>query len=81
MSETSYFSIGGLAAQLDVSPSAIRKWEAEGLIPAAARLAGSDRRLYSVADLQTIRARLEERRARRIAAAPGNGGAPVPTAA
>ncbi len=49
-------SIGGAAQLLNVSPSLIRKWERAGLIPRAARLAGSERRVYSLTDVEVIRA-------------------------
>jgi DNA-binding transcriptional MerR regulator len=70
-----FVSIGGLAARLGVSTSAIRKWECQGIIPAAARLEGSDRRVYSLADLEAIRERVEARRRQ------AQRGAPAPTAA
>ena len=75
MEQRQFVSIGGLARRLGVSPSCVRKWEGQGLIPAAARLEGNDRRVYSVADLEVIRERVEARRRR------AQKEAPSPTAA
>ena len=72
-----FYSIGGAAGALGVSPSLLRKLEGRGVIPAPARLGGSDRRVYQPADLLVIRERLEERRReRRPAGSMGDGGAP-----
>ncbi|MDP9470570.1 MAG: MerR family transcriptional regulator [Chloroflexota bacterium] len=58
-----FLSIGGAARLLGVSPSGLRKWELTGVIPPAARLDGSDRRLYRLDDLEVIRQRVSEKRA------------------
>ena len=60
------YSLGGLAAALAVSPTTVRRLEAEGVVPRALRLHGSDRRLFwlDATDLETIRAGLAERRQR-----------------
>jgi len=47
-------SIGTVAERLGVSASAIRGWEARGLIPRAIRIEGLDRRVYSTDDLEAI---------------------------
>jgi len=47
-------SIGTVADRLGVSASAIRGWEARGLIPRAIRVEGLDRRVYSADDLEAI---------------------------
>src|SRR3712207_5710817 len=57
-----YLGIGAVAERVGVSCSAIRKWERIGAIPAAARLAGSDRRVYRLADLAEIQRRVTEMR-------------------
>lgn len=63
MSEPEYefLGIGALARRVGASPSAIRAWEAAGLLPMPARIAGSDRRVYRSVDVETIRARVEAR--------------------
>ena len=58
-----FIGIGPLAEQLGVSRSAVRKWETKGWIEPAPRLAGSDRRVYRVDDLEVIRQQVSERRA------------------
>jgi len=62
MQQRQYISIGGVATRLSVSPSLIRKLENHGVIPPAARLEGSDRRVYQVADVDAIRQVIEARR-------------------
>ena len=64
------FSIGGVAARFGVSPSAVRRWEAIGLIPPAARAEGSDRRVYLAEDVEAIRERVESRRRKQREEAP-----------
>lgn len=56
------FSLGGVARELRVSPSTVRKWERLGLIEPAMRLEGSDRRIYAVSDVEAIKARVALRR-------------------
>jgi len=58
-----YIGIGKVAEELGVSRSAIRRWEERGVIEPAARLAGSDRRVYRLHDLQDIRAKVAAKRA------------------
>ena len=58
-----FVGIGIVAEELGVSCSAVRKWEEQGVIPPAARLGGSDRRVYRVVDLDLIRERVEAMRA------------------
>ena len=58
-----FLSIGAAAEVLGVSPAGIRKWEKLGVIPPAARLVGSDRRLYRLEDVEVIRAKVSEKRA------------------
>ncbi len=60
---TEYIGIGIVAEELGVTPSAVRRWEAQGWIEPAARLAGSDRRVFRLDDLEAIRHRINERRA------------------
>ncbi len=60
-----FLSIGGVAEALGVSRSGLRKLERLGVIPPAARLIGSDRRLYRLDDLEVIRATVNERAAKR----------------
>ncbi len=60
-----YLSIGGVAQALGVSPSGLRKLEKLGVIPPAARLVGSDRRLYRLGDVEMIRERVKERESTR----------------
>lgn len=57
--------IGAVAEELGVSRSAVRRWEERGWIEPAPRLAGSDLRVYRLGDLDTIRQRVNERRAAR----------------
>lgn len=49
-------STGEAARRLGISMSLLRRWEQEGKIPPAHRLAGSDRRVYSLQDIEAIRA-------------------------
>ena len=61
-----FIGIGPLAEALGVSPSLIRKMEAEGTLPPSARLGGSDRRVYLREDVAGIEERVRlHRRARR----------------
>ena len=60
-----FIGIGPLAAALGVSRSFIRKMEAEGTLPPSARLAGSDRRVYLLEDVEVIREQAARRRDRR----------------
>jgi len=64
-----FLSIGGVAEALGVSTSALRLWETTGVTPPAARLTGSDRRVYSLADLDRLRPIAEERRRAKTAIA------------
>ncbi len=56
-------SIGGVAEAMGVTPGAVRKWEASGLIPPAIRVQPGSRRVYRVDDLTMIRERVEAKRA------------------
>ena len=62
-------SVGGVAAALGVSPSTLQNWERRGISPPAARLGGSNRRVYSLADLDALMTIAEERRRQRTAVA------------
>jgi len=62
-------STGAAARYLGMSMSLLLKYEREGRIPAAHRVAGSDRRVYSLEDLETIRAAREAARTTRQGAA------------
>lgn len=65
LSPPELLSTGGLAARLGCSISGLKKWERLGVIPPAARVEGSDRRVWRVDDLAAIRERLEQRQAAR----------------
>ncbi len=54
------FSIGTAARMVKRSPATLRKLEARGVITPA-RLEGQDRRLYTLADVEIIRAALVTR--------------------
>ncbi len=56
-------SIGGVAAAVQRSPALLRQLERDGVLPAAARLIGSERRVYRAEDLPAIRRVLADRRA------------------
>ncbi len=56
-----FISIGRVAALVGLSPTRLRELEAAGVLPKAARLEGMDRRLYSLEDLEAIRAALADR--------------------
>ncbi len=57
-----FISIGALSQLVGLSPTRLRELEAAGVLPKAARLEGTDRRLYSVPeDLEAIRAALADR--------------------
>ncbi len=57
-----FVSIGRVAELVGLSPSRLRELEAAGVLPKAARLEGTDRRLYAVPeDLEAIRAALADR--------------------
>jgi DNA-binding transcriptional MerR regulator len=58
-----FVGIGVVADQLGVSASSLRKWERQGRIPTASRIAGQDRRIYRLDDLAVIRQRMSEMRA------------------
>ena len=58
-----FVGIGVVAEALGVSCSAVRKWEEQGIIPAAARLRGSDRRVFHANDIDLIRERVAAMRA------------------
>ncbi len=64
-----FLSVGGAAAALGVSPATLRVWERRGVTPPAARLGGSDRRVYSALDLEALRTVAEDRRRQRTAIA------------
>ncbi len=50
-----YLTIGRVEDLVGVTQKTLRQWERAGLIPAAARLEGHDRRIYSDADVEEIR--------------------------
>lgn len=52
--ETVLYTIGELADQLDRQRQTIRKWEREGIIPAATFRSKSGRRLYTQAQVDAI---------------------------
>ncbi len=62
-----FVSIGTVARLVGKSPTTLRELESRGVLPAAARVEGLDRRLYSLADVEVIRAALAERDAARLA--------------
>ncbi len=55
-----WLSIGAVAEQVGRSPSTIRKLEQAGVVTPL-RVEGQDRRLYTLADVETIRAALATR--------------------
>ena len=55
-------SIGGVAAAVQRSPALLRQLERDGVLPAALRLVGSERRVYRAEDLPAIRAAIANRR-------------------
>ena len=65
--------IGTIARELNAAPSTVRFWERRGILPAAGRIDGTGRRVWRVADIDALRARIV---ARRQGAEPGE-----PTAA
>ncbi len=56
-----YLTIGRVEELVGVTQKTLRQWERAGLIPAAARLEGHDRRIYSDADVEAIRRVVRER--------------------
>lgn len=62
-SRSPVITIGGVAREMGVTPGAVRKWEAAGLIPEALRLEPGDRRVWPIADLIVIRERVTAKRA------------------
>jgi DNA-binding transcriptional MerR regulator len=62
-------TIGAVSERLGVAPSTVRLWERKGWIPPADRLGGSNRRVYDLADLDTLRTVADARR-RQPATAP-----------
>jgi DNA-binding transcriptional MerR regulator len=64
-----FLSVGGAAAVIGVSPSTLQNWERRGVTPPAARLSGSNRRVYDVADMEALMTVAEERRRQRTAIA------------
>jgi len=63
--ESKFVGIGYLADALGVSPSTVRQWERTGVIPAADRVGGSERRIYRISDVEMLRAKAPHRRDRR----------------
>ena len=57
---------GEVAARVGYSLSGLRKLEQAGIIPAPARMVGSNRRVYRSADVAVIQERIEQRRANRL---------------
>jgi DNA-binding transcriptional MerR regulator len=64
------YGIGRVATSAKVSPSAIRRWEASGLIPPAMRLDETGRRVWRPAEVEAIRELARKRSAREGAAVP-----------
>ena len=54
---------GELASRVGYSVSGVKKLERLGVIPAAVRLAGSNRRVWKGADVAVIQERIKQRRA------------------
>jgi DNA-binding transcriptional MerR regulator len=66
MQETGEFlGVGAAAARVGVSASLLRKLERAGVLPAPARVVGSDRRIYTNESVTRIEQVLKERRAAR----------------
>ncbi len=60
-----FVSIGRVAELVGRSATTLRELEARGVLPAAARVEGLGRRVYSQSDVDVIRAALAEREAAR----------------
>ncbi len=59
--ETKILSTGGLARRLGVSLTTVRRLEAAGIVQSF-RLEGSDRRVFTIGDVEPIRVAMEARR-------------------
>ena len=59
--ETTILSTGGLARRLGVSLTTVRRLEAAGIVQSS-RLEGSDRRVFTIDDVEPIRAAMMARR-------------------
>ncbi len=64
-----FLSVGGVAAVIGVSPSTLQNWERRGVTPPAARLGGSNRRVYDASAVEALRTVAEDRRRARTAIA------------
>lgn len=59
------YSIGSVARMVGYSVSGVAKLERKGVIPAAFRIEGTDRRVYRMSDINRIKSIIEDRRAER----------------
>lgn len=64
-----YVTIGRVEELVGVTQGTLRQWERAGLIPAAARLEGHDRRIYDEQAVAEIRRVVRERQGRRMTSA------------
>ncbi len=60
-----YVGIGAVASALGVSRESVRNFERRGLLPPAERVEPGTRRIWRVADIEAIRAQVEQQRAKR----------------
>ena len=74
-SRAGLIGVGAMAARLGYSPSGLKKLERLGVVPPAARIEGSNLRVWPASEVDAIRAKVEARRRR------AQKEAPSPTAA
>ncbi|MDQ2636810.1 MAG: MerR family DNA-binding transcriptional regulator [Actinomycetota bacterium] len=53
---------GEVARRLGVSATAVKRWEAAGLLPLAARTVPGNRRVWRASAVEAVRGRIEHRR-------------------
>ena len=60
--EAGLIGVGRMAALIGYSPSGLKKLERLGVVPPAARIEGSNLRVWPASEVEAIRARVEARR-------------------
>ena len=60
--EAGLIGVGAMAARLGYSPSGLKKLERLGIVPPAARIEGSNLRVWPASEVEEIRARVDARR-------------------